>query len=57
MFRNPNKEEDAEENLIDLQQMGSALKYMVKFWTIASKTEFSNKALIVIYKRGLKKEI
>ena len=57
MFRNPNEEEDTKENLIDLQQIGSALKYIVKFQTIASKTEFSNKALIVIYKRGLKKEI
>ena len=33
------------------------LKYIVKFRTITSKIEFSNKALIVIYKRGLKKEI
>ena len=29
----------------------------MKFQTIASKTEFGNKALMVIYKRGLKKEI
>jgi len=57
MFGNPNEEEDAEENLMDLQQMGSALKYTVKFRTIASKTEFGNEALMVMYKRGLKKEI
>ena len=30
---------------------------MVKFQTITSKIEFGNKALMVIYKRGLKKEI
>ena len=57
MFGNPNEEEDAEENLMDLQQLGSALKYTVKFRTIASKTEFGNEALMVMYKRGLKKEI
>ena len=37
--------------------MGSILKYIVKFRTIINKTEFGNKALMVIYKRGLKKEI
>ena len=57
MFKNPNEEEDAEENLIDLQQTGSTLKYMVKFRTITNKIEFSNKAFIIIYKRGLKKKI
>jgi len=30
MFGNLNEEEDTEENLIDLQQIGSALKYTVK---------------------------
>ena len=57
MFGNLNKEEDTKENLIDLQQTGSTLKYMVKFRTIASKTDFGTKAFLVIYKRGLKKEI
>ena len=57
IFGNPNEEEDAEENLIDLQQTGSILKYIVKFRTIVSKTDFGTEALLVIYKRGLKKEI
>jgi len=57
MFGNPNEEEDAEEQLMDLRQEGSALKYTVKFRTIASKTEFGSEALMVMYKRGLKKEI
>ena len=37
--------------------MGSILKYTVKFRTITSKIDFGDKALMVIYKRGLKKEI
>ena len=42
---------------MDLQQIGNTLKYTVKFQTITSKTDFGDKALMVIYKRGLKKEI
>jgi len=57
MFRDLEEKAIAEQKLYPLTQKGSAIEYTTQFQIYTIRTDWNKKALIALYKKGLKTRV
>ena len=57
IFGDLEKKTTAEQKLYSLTQKGLAIEYTTQFQIYATRTNWNQKALIVLYQKGLKAEV
>ena len=57
MFRDPEEKAIVEQKIYSLIQKGSAIEYTTQFQMYITRTNWNKKALIALYKKGLKTKV